>query len=119
MGAFGLSRLLALSACLIMAGCATPPSAPPETATTTAAAPPPAPSGPSAAPPPTPLVDHCGAADLQYLVGRSKSDIPVPVKPASRRVLCTTCPMTRDYREDRQTILFDEQTGLVTAVTCD
>ena len=108
MGAFGLSRLLALSACLIMAGCATPPSAPPETATTTAAA-----------PPPTPLVDHCGAADLQYLVGRSKSDIPVPVKPASRRVLCTTCPMTRDYREDRQTILFDEQTGLVTAVTCD
>lgn len=78
---------------------------------------------PPAPPPPPravagPRPDQCGAASLQYLVGKQKTEIPVPNDPSRRRVVCTTCPMTRDYRPDRQTILYDEASKQVTSVTC-
>ncbi|CAN5150160.1 hypothetical protein BH09PSE2_BH09PSE2_12420 [soil metagenome] len=66
----------------------------------------------------TPAADQCGAASLQYLVGKPKTEIPVAIDPSRRRVTCTTCPTTRDLRLDRQTILYDEATKLVTSVTC-
>ena len=83
----------------------------------------PAPNTPPAPQPPPKAVvgarlDQCGAASLQYLVGKQKTEIPVPNDPSRRRVVCTTCPMTKDYRPDRQTILYDEATKAVTSVTC-
>ncbi|HEX7799602.1 MAG TPA: proteinase inhibitor i78, partial [Asticcacaulis sp.] len=34
--------------------------------------------------------DQCGAQPLQYLVGRPRTDIPVPLDPSTRRVVCST-----------------------------
>ncbi len=63
-------------------------------------------------------IGACEAASLAYLIGRPKTEIPVPVNPSRRRVSCTTCPVTQDYSPDRTDILFDPTTGLVTAVKC-
>ena len=96
------------------------------------ALPPAAQSAPSAAPtpqayaPPSPPpaaasgrgADTCGASALAYLVGRPRTEIPVPTDPARRRVTCTTCPVTQDLRPDRQTITYDAATGRVVGVTC-
>ena len=103
-----LGLMLALSACATPAPPPPPPPPPPR------AAPPPPPPPP---PPPKPT-DSCGAVDLQYLVGRPRTDIPIPLRPGMRRVACTTCPITQDYSPARQTILFDAASGLVTEVKC-
>lgn len=62
--------------------------------------------------------DTCGASRLQYLIGRPKSEIPVPTNPQMRRVTCTTCPITMDYSPQRLNILFDQATGIVREVRC-
>jgi len=82
-------------------------TSPPPAATTPA---------PLLAPPKDPTA--CEAASLAYLVGRPRTEIPVPVDPSRRRVACTTCPVTQDYRPERTDILFDQATGLITAVKC-
>ena len=66
----------------------------------------------------TPLRDTCGAAALAGLVGRPRTQIPVPVDLTRRRVACTACPVAPDVRLDRVNILYDAQTGLVTKITC-
>ncbi|NBB17065.1 hypothetical protein GVN21_16995 [Caulobacter sp. SLTY] len=91
--------------------CATPEPAP-------APAPPPPPKAEAPPPPPPAPRDTCGAGELQYLVGRPKSEIPIPVDPSKRRVACTTCPVTMDYRADRLNIFFDADTGVVKEVKC-
>ena len=109
-------------ALLLLASCASPPSPSPPPP-----APPPPPKTPTVAPvqiPATPLQppsrrpDACGAWELQSLVGKPRSEIPVPVDPSRRRVACTTCPVTQDFREDRLNIFFDADTGVVKSVTC-
>ena len=70
------------------------------------------------APPPRASRDTCGAGALAYLVGKSRTQIPVPTDPGRRRVVCTTCPMTQDLRPDRQTVTYDAATGKVVGVTC-
>ena len=62
--------------------------------------------------------DQCGAADLLWLVGRTRREIPVPVNPAARRVTCTTCPMTEDFSPSRLNILFDPTTDRIQTVRC-
>jgi hypothetical protein len=62
--------------------------------------------------------DICRARDLQWLVGRPRTEIPVPVDVINRRVACTTCPVTEDYSPYRLNIFYDQQTGLVTEVRC-
>jgi hypothetical protein len=62
--------------------------------------------------------DQCGALRLQHLVGRPRTEIPVPVDVSSRRVTCTECPLTEDYSAGRLNILFDRDTGLVERVYC-
>ncbi|MEO8811527.1 MAG: hypothetical protein ABI376_01270 [Caulobacteraceae bacterium] len=64
-------------------------------------------------------MDQCGADPLRYLVGRPRTEIPVPVDPGRRRVICTTCPMTREYIAGRLTILYDARNDQVTSVACD
>ncbi len=116
-----MKRLASVIALLVLASCASPEPTPPPPP----AAPPP-PETPTVAPvqtPATPLQpprprDACGAWELQSLVGRPRSEIPVPVDPSRRRVTCTTCPVTQDFREDRLNIFFDADTGVVKSVTC-
>lgn len=62
--------------------------------------------------------DLCKAGDFQYLVGRSKNEIPVPVEVVTRRVTCTTCPVTMDYSPYRLNIFYNEQSGIVEQVRC-
>jgi hypothetical protein len=60
----------------------------------------------------------CEAPALSWLVGRPKSEIPVPVDPTRRRVYCDACPVSDEVRPDRTDILFDANTGIITEVKC-
>lgn len=100
-----LAGVLALSAC---AASPEPAPAPPTPLT----------QAPTVPLPPPPAPDSCKSADFRYLIGRNKSEIPVPTDPSKRRVTCTTCPVTMDYRPDRLNILFDAETGVVKEVKC-
>lgn len=62
--------------------------------------------------------DICKANEVQWLVGRPRTEIPVPVDVINRRVTCTTCPVTEDYSPYRLNIFYDQSTGLVTEVRC-
>ena len=74
------------------------------------------------APEPQPVAaapaDACGAAALAHLVGKNKSEIPVPLNPSQRRVACTTCPITEDFSPWRLNIFYDQKTGVITEVRC-
>jgi hypothetical protein len=108
----------AIAALIVLGACAGPSGPAPAPAPQAAPAhPPPPPAATASAAPSTPA-DRCGAAPLQYLVGKPRTDIPVPVNPSLRRVVCSTCMITQDYVEGRQTITYDTQTGLVTSVRC-
>ncbi len=114
---------VASGAIAALAACADqPPSkpalVPPQASAPVIMPPPPLPQpAPVAAPAPRPP-DTCGAAALQYLVGKPHTDIPPALYPSRRRVVCSTCVTTQDYASWRQTITYDEQTGLVTSVRC-
>ncbi len=62
--------------------------------------------------------DLCNAQSLTYLIGRPRIEIPIPVDPSRRQVVCTTCIAPEDQSDTRQRILFDAETGLITAVGC-
>ncbi|MNE04710.1 hemolysin [uncultured Brevundimonas sp.] len=66
---------------------------------------------------PTPVA--CKASDYQEYVGRNRSVIPADA-PQGRifRVLCSSCAATMDYRENRVTFTYDDQTNVVTRVSC-
>ena len=117
---------LALPAVLALAACADKlpvdsadhhTALPPKAA---AAPPPAATSAPEAPAPATPAApaDTCGAAELAYLVGKPRTEIPIPVDLTRRRVVCSTCPVTQEVRPERQTITYDSGTNLVTKVAC-
>jgi len=119
MGEAGVRVLAAFAALLCLASCAAPPATPSRAPPRAAPSATPSPLPPEPAPPaPLRLDDQCGAVPLQSLVGKPETEIPIPLEPGHRRVVCTTCPMIEDYRPDRQTIFFDAATGLVTAVKC-
>jgi hypothetical protein len=127
---------LSVAALIVLAGCAAGhqderwPQVPPASAARPPVYVPPMPQPPaqpvpSAETPPSaqqsPIArsnDQCGAAALQYLVGRPRTEIPVPLQPSTRRVVCSSCVITQDYRADRQTIVFDSDTGLIKSVGC-
>lgn len=62
--------------------------------------------------------DLCKANELQWLVGKPRTEIPVPVEVVNRRVVCTTCPVTEEYSAYRLNIFFDLETDLVEQVRC-
>ena len=103
-----LKILAGVGLALLMTACASDAPQP--------APPPPAPYRP--APPPPPPADQCGAAEAQKYVGRSRTEIPIPVLPALQRVACTTCPVTMDYNPRRLNFFYDAQTGIVKEVKC-
>lgn len=102
-------RRTVLAGFLALAACSTPAPEP---------APQPAPPPPPPAPPPLPVADACGARAHQHLVGRPRSEVPVPVRPELQRVACTTCPVTMDFNENRLNFFFDAATGLIKEVRC-
>lgn len=62
--------------------------------------------------------DLCKARDYQFLIGRHRNEIPVPVEVVNRRVTCTTCPVTMDFSAYRLNIFYNAQTGIVEQVRC-
>jgi hypothetical protein len=107
--------LLGTAALCVLSGCASRYLPVDEAGRTTAVPPPANVSAPTA----TPSVhDTCGADQLQYLVGKSRLQIPVAVDMSKRRVACTTCVLSQVDDPSRTTILFDETSGLVTSVKC-
>ncbi|MBS0362240.1 MAG: peptidase inhibitor I78 [Proteobacteria bacterium] len=127
-------RVAAAVLALGLAGCASPDyptSAPSETPAPAPSAPPPAVSPPPAPrlaspvprsqpqyPPQTAARDACGAADMQGMVGKSRTLIPVPVDPNRQRVACTTCKLSDDTDPGRLNFLFNAHTGLIEQVRC-
>jgi len=74
---------------------------------------------PSSQPPaPKTAADACGAAAHAYLVGKNRSEIPIPVDPAQRRVACSTCPLTQELRPTRLNILYNSESGVIESVRC-
>jgi hypothetical protein len=68
--------------------------------------------------PPETAADACGAAAHAYLVGKNRSEIPIPVDPSKRRVACSTCPVTEEHQPTRLNIFYDADSGKVTEVRC-
>jgi len=104
--------VLAAMAALTLSACAssepeTPPAPPPTVSET-----------PTVPTPPADPEDSCKAVQHQYLVGKNRSEIPVPTDPSKVRVACTTCPVTMDFHADRLNIFYDANTGLVKQVSC-
>ncbi len=62
--------------------------------------------------------DICKAGEMQYLVGKSRTEIPVPVDVVNRRVTCTTCPVSQDYSAYRLNIFYNADTGIIEQVRC-
>jgi hypothetical protein len=113
----GAARIAAAIAIAVLGACAEPAPrpAPAPPAPTPPPSPPPVAAAPRLAAPPA---DACGAASMQSLVGRPRTDIPVPVYPSRRRVVCSTCVMTQEYIGSRLTIIYDSNSGLVKSVRC-
>lgn len=106
-----MKRWLILAGLICVSACSTPPQfAPPS--------PPVVENAPPQSAPPPPVVDQCGAADLQSLIGRSRLESPVPVRPERQRVTCTTCPASQEEDPTRLNILFDAATGRITEIRC-
>jgi hypothetical protein len=68
--------------------------------------------------PPPQMTDLCKANDLQWLVGKSRTEIPIAADIVNRRVVCTTCPVTEDYSAYRLNIFFNAETDRVELVRC-
>jgi hypothetical protein len=120
----GIALMLGLSACAPHYPTTVPSS--PGAAPTPSVAPAPAPAPspvpvPQQSPVPKPQAaarDACGAADLQRLVGRPRTEIPVPIDPNRQRVACTTCPVTEEFVPDRLNFFFDALTGRIKQIRC-
>ena len=91
-----MSRLLFLAALTALAACAPAPESPVDLGV-----------GPQ----------RCDAGAHQSLIGTHVGAVSFPVD-ANVRIVCTTCPTTRDYRPDRLNIRFDQQTGIIRSVDC-
>ena len=72
---------------------------------------------PERAPAPGSGPQQCDAADAASLIGTHVGAVTFPAdKPV--RIVCTTCPTTRDYRPDRLNVRFEEATGIIRSVDC-
>ena len=105
--------LAAAGAVLVLTACSSSPSevTPPPTSY------PPISAAPAPAPAPV-ASDRCGAGELQGLVGKLRTEIPVPIDPTRQRVACTTCPVTMDFSAERLNFFFDAASGVIKEVRC-
>ncbi len=70
-------------------------------------------------PPPLQLPDpqQCGVEAARSLIGTHVGAVSFP-QGANVRIVCTTCPTTKDLRPDRLNVRFDEATGIIERVDC-
>lgn len=90
-----MRMILTLGAAAALAACAATPE----------------PTSPAAGP------GRCDAAAAQSLIGTHVGAVTFPAD-ANVRIVCTTCPTTRDYRPDRLNVRFEEATGIIRSVDC-
>lgn len=60
---------------------------------------------------------RCDAEANQSLVGTHVGAVSFPAD-ANVRIVCTTCPTTKDLRPDRLNVRFDQATGIIRRVDC-
>ena len=60
---------------------------------------------------------RCDAESAKSLIGSHMGAVDF-APGANVRIVCTTCPTTRDYRPDRLNVRFDEATGIIKSVDC-
>lgn len=60
---------------------------------------------------------RCDADGARSLIGSHVGAVTFP-RDANVRIVCTTCPTTRDYRPDRLNVRFNETTGIIESVDC-
>jgi hypothetical protein len=72
---------------------------------------------PTADAPPQPGLSRCDAAAARSLIGSHVGAVSFAAD-ANVRVVCTTCPTTKDLRPDRLNVRFDEATGIIRSVDC-
>ncbi len=65
----------------------------------------------------TPIPLRCDAAAARSLIGSHIGAVSFP-QGANVRIVCTTCPMSKDLRPDRLNVRFDEATGIIESVDC-
>lgn len=65
----------------------------------------------------SPIPQGCKLEAARSLVGSHVGAVSFP-RDANVRIVCTTCPSTRDFRPDRLNVRFDQATGIVTSVDC-
>jgi hypothetical protein len=65
----------------------------------------------------TPVPQRCDAAAAQSLIGSHVGAVSFPAG-ANVRIVCTTCPTTKDLRPDRLNIRFNQATGIIERVDC-
>lgn len=61
--------------------------------------------------------ERCDADGARSLIGSHVGAVSFPAG-ANVRIVCTTCPTTRDYRPDRLNVRFDQETGIIRSVDC-
>lgn len=73
---------------------------------------------PTPSPEPAPIAQRCDAETAgRELIGSHIGAIDF-APGANVRVVCTTCPTTKDLRPDRLNVRFDQATGIVRSVDC-
>lgn len=65
----------------------------------------------------TPSPQRCDAAAARSLIGSHVGAVSFQ-QGANVRIVCTTCPTTKDLRPDRLNVRFIESTGIIESVDC-
>jgi len=65
----------------------------------------------------TPMPQLCGVEAARSLIGTHVGAVTFP-RDANVRVVCTTCPVTKDLRPDRLNVRFDQSSGMIERVDC-
>lgn len=60
---------------------------------------------------------RCDAEGARSLIGSHVGAVSFP-EGANVRIVCTTCPTTKDLRPDRLNVRFDQATGIIQSVDC-
>jgi len=65
----------------------------------------------------SPIPQRCGVDGARSLIGTHVGAVSFP-QGANVRIVCTTCPTTKDLRLDRLNIRFDHASGIIERVDC-
>ena len=72
---------------------------------------------PAGTPETSPVPQRCDAGAAQSLIGSHVGAVDFAAG-ANVRIVCTTCPTTKDLRPDRLNIRFNQATGIIERVDC-